>query len=479
MKQLLIYFTLISFSFILLSNISCANRPEVFQPPAQMTNETDPNATNIGFIAKTQGYDFSKDFIFHEWKNEEAVIKYVPFNFVLWGEWTTSPVWPIKKLVSSKYFDIYVDITEGAQTYKKAITVQDKVYNELTKELEKLYPKIVDIYGEPSNIDGNGKIEIVFHENTNYGMTMNRGGYFYQQNVKKGYRNTGNMDIIYINSYYYILNNMKEFSGGSKQTIIHEFQHDIEAIRQYESLYCYNEALSESTYPVILNSGYAGRDSDFRTERIRNGQYFFDWERGKTIGENYKTSANFMYWLYLHGSGEKIIKDICSSSQHKRIDHISIGEAASKNIPDFVKQNYKTVIYWWYIANFYNNSSGILGYNGKVNINLDLANSSNGKVTLKPYCAVYTTQDVYDKNKNIPNIVSHKLYDSGRNWLLLFNYSDKETTVYINPSITRSIRRSMQNINKEIELYDYVGYINEYENFNGDDDIQPETENIP
>lgn len=477
MRNFLICLSISILSLVLLSNVSCADNPDIFKPPAQATNEADPNALTPGAIPKTQGYNFTEGFIFHEWKNQEAIIKYVPFNFngINYENiiYVGSPTWAIKKLVSSKYFDIYVDCTEGQPTYKKALTVQDKVWDKLIRELEKLYPKIVDIYGEPTDIDGNGKIEIVFHENVNYGMTRQHGGYFCQANVNKGYRNTGNMDIIYINSYYYILSDMKEFSQNAKKTIIHELQHDIEAKRKYESLYCYNEALSESTYPTILDNTYSGRDGNFTEGEIKNGQYFFDWPRNsKIVSENYKTSANFMYWLYLHGGGEKIIRDIVSVSEHKQIDYKSVGEAASRNIPDLKNKNYNTIYAWWYIANFYNNNSGIYGYKGKANISLSLANDPSGKVILKSRCAVYTTQDMLDKNKNIPKIATYELSDSGRNWLLLFNYGSDNRTVYINPSATSRAVRSYSR-QKEIELYDSVWYINKEEKIE-DNDIPPE-----
>ena len=450
-------------------------------PEPQYTNEADPRYLIPGEYKKTQGYKFQEGFIYHEWKGQKAYIKYVPFNFSYRPyqglNYVTSPVWAVKKIVSSKYFDIYIDATVGQPAYKKALTIKDTVWDKLIKDLERFYYKITNVYGETTDVDGNGKIEIVFHENADYGMTTNHGGYFAEENVDKVYSRTGNMDIIYVNSYHYITNNMQIFSTNAKRSIIHELQHDIDFQRgAYKALYCYNEALSESTYPVILDDKHVWRSEDFIDSR--NGQYFFDWDRNSPIiPANYNTAANFMYWLYIQSGGYHIIKDIVSvsKSKYKQIDHKSIGDAANRNIIQFVGKDYNTIIYNWYRANFYNKPSGILGYQNKATISLSLANEPSGKITLKPKCAVYTTQDMFDKNKNIPYIVVEKLYDKGKNWLLIFNSGSDNRTVYINPRVyfSMSEARSHSGEEKELELYDQVYYLDEYEHFEGED-LPPE-----
>ena len=475
--KLSIFIFMLIFSIFYLQIVSCSD--SVIRPPTQYTNEADPRYLIPGEYKKTQGYKFQEGFIYHEWKGEEANIKYVPFNFKD-NEWYqnalhfTSPAWAVKKIVSSKYFDIYIDATVGQPAYKKALTIKDTVWDKLIKDLERFYYKITNVYGAPTDVDGNGKIEIVFHENKEYGMTERHGGYFSHYNVEKGYYNTGNMDIIYINSRDYITSYMEEFSTNAKSSIIHEFQHDIEAQRRFSSLYCYNEALSESTYPVILDDKYAGRDGYFTDSR--NGQYFFDWERNsQIISQNYDTAANFMYWLYIHSGGYHIIKDIVSVSKYKQIDHEAIEYAANRNIIQFVGKDYNSIIFNWYRANFYNNPSGILGYQNKATISLSLANEPSGKITLKPKCAVYTTLNMLDKNKNIPDIKFSELYDKNRSYLLLYNSGSNSRTVYINPHVSFSMSeaRSHSGEKKELELYDQVYYLDEYEHFEGED-LPPE-----
>lgn len=402
--------------------------------PNKAINEIDPKYLKPGQLEKTSGYKFQEGFIFHEWKGEEPDIKKVVF-YKLKGEEPAIEktvayeysnkytIW-VRKMISSKYFNIYVDISTERPTYEKAKNIKDTVWDKLIKYLEELHPKVINIYGSSG-----GSIDIVFHEGGKDFKDKRYAGYFY-----------GSYDVISVNSAHYISSHMEEFSKDAKATILHELQHSIYYRREKSnggSYYCYNEALSESTYNVFLDRNSLMRGENF--EASSNGQYFFDWDINnppKNAAANYSTAAGFMYWLYIHGGGEKIIKDIVSisKSRNKLIDHKSIADAARRNIPYYVgfEGDYNPLIFCWYKANFYNNPSGLLGYKGKVTIRLRLASASGGKISLQPQCAIYTTQDVYDRNKNIgdTNIWLAKLSDSSRKWLLIYNSGSEAVTVY-------------------------------------------------
>ena len=161
LKLYIIIFMVILTVFYL-QMVSCGDNPNITNPPAQATNEADPKYLVPGQYQKTQGYKFQEGFIFHEWKGEEAIIKYVPFKFDYWKEredswekWVYSSTWAVKKIVSSKYFDIYVDITPGQPAYKKALTIKDTTWDKLIKDLESHYSKITNIYGPPTDVDKN------------------------------------------------------------------------------------------------------------------------------------------------------------------------------------------------------------------------------------------------------------------------------------------------------------------------------------
>lgn len=74
MRNFLICLSISLLSLVLLSNVSCADNPDIFKPPAQATNEADPNALNPGAIPKTQGYDFTEGFIFLNGKTKKPLL---------------------------------------------------------------------------------------------------------------------------------------------------------------------------------------------------------------------------------------------------------------------------------------------------------------------------------------------------------------------------------------------------------------------
>lgn len=423
-KLSIIIFTVI-LSVFYLQIVSC-NR---VTNPNKAINEIDIEYLRPGQYQKTLGYKFDNDFIFYGWTNQEVITK----KKVHGGD-----AIEVRKIVSSKYFDVWVD----KPNCKKAVNIKDTIWYELIKDLKELYPKVMSIYGTAEEVvdltreeyqwDKQGglkyKIEIIFHEYHNK----------FKDNTWSGYFSKPYITNFSINSSY-LTNGIKSTDSKYKYTelkytIIHELQHYINYYyRNYnanDKYYCYNEALSESTYNVILGESSLYRHGNF--EASSNGQYFFDWDLYNpptNAAANYRTAAGFMYWLYIHGGGEKIIKDIV---RNKEINHKAIADAARRNIPYFAGKDYNSLIFSWHKANFYNNSSGLLGYKGKVTISLRLASASDGKISLQPQCAIYTTQDVYDRNKNIgnTNIWLDKLSDGSRKWLLIYNGGSKPVTVY-------------------------------------------------
>ena len=265
------------------------------------------------------------------------------------------------------------------------------------------------------------------------------------------------MDVLYINSYRYMQkkNQMgRKFDKDCYETILHELQHDIFAERilnnygYAESSYTLqkwiNEALSESTYIVIYNGEKgSGRDSInyngkrqayFNTDAIKNGKYFFSWssDDGDLATNNYTTAANFMYWLYIHGGGDRIIRDIVNSNPYKIADIKNIVEAVRKNIPALNGMNDTDIIKTWYAANIMNEPNSIYGYKGRTKIITAKANRKSGSVLLNRYCAVYTTRDMYSHNsyKNGLNIG----YVGNKDDLLIFN-ANYYKHQYGNPSV--------------------------------------------
>lgn len=464
--------------------VSCQEVP--IEPP---TLDPDREATGVGNSVKTPNYNFNEGFTYHEWKGTSPEIIYIPFKNEIIGGSKYYNIWhntnakhPVKKLVSSKFFDIYVDITEGGDDFRKATNLTDVAYDKLIRELEKYRSKIISVYGEPSNVDGNGKIEIVFHSRYYFVRSSSQSvttGYFQFANINKAYRYTAERDVLYINGSYYMNRKDRQFSERCLETIIHEFQHDIFENRNRiadSSNKWINEALSESTYIVMYDgkkgsgSGrfYTNRsgklEANFSADEIRNGNYFFYWTSGYSGNGNYLTASHFMYWLYIHGGGNQIIREI-ALSPYKVPDLNSVGNAARKYIPALRGMSDADILKTWYAANFYNSPSGIYGYQNKINIVTAKANSSGGKVVLKKGCAVYTTLDMYSANSSKKGLHIAQLGERS-NDILLFNVKNIGSgfslpniflnliLVRINPNVPRMM--SAQPLQEEPMWIDYA-----------------------
>lgn len=455
------FLNILILTFILL--LSSCGEDVIVEPP---TLPRDPETLQGGGSKKTPNYIFTSGFIYHEWIGQEPINSAIHFSYKINSSgYNTIRKHPIKKLVTSKFFDIYVDTENGARVFKKATNMTDVAYDKLIRELEKEYSHIKSVYGEPTDIDGNGKIEIIFHESEE----MNgKAGYFCNVEYLKNFMFSATADALYISSAVYITTEdikNKYFDKKCVNTIFHELQHDINARRKhYTADRWLDEALSISTYPVLYKGSGSGRSSDLSSDKIRNGIYFFSWDNNENqiISENYFTAGNFMYWLYLHGNGDSVIRDICRE-QPQQIDIKSIGNAVRKNIPTLKNANDATIIKSWYKANFLNEKNSIYGYKNKNNnLKIGQANNRSGKISLPRYCAVYTTPDMYSANFSLmgKGIQMEKLKNSsGEEWLLIFNGSENTIdNVKINPNV-RSVRSlSAENENEEDEWYDHVYY---------------------
>lgn len=455
-------FLTISILTLLLFLSACSDNT----PQEPSTLPRDPEASSIGGSHKTPNYEFTDGFIYHEWKGQQPIYLNIPFSYRVLtypsGIYTTSSRHPTKKLVSSKFFDIYVDVTDGAGVFRKATNMTDVAYDKLIRKLEKEYNHIKSVYGTPSDIDKNGKIEIIFHKTSDMD---GKNGYFIDivalSSLPLIY--SVNVDALYISSKTYMdatSQKNKEFYSRCVDTIFHELQHDINANKKhYKAARWLDEALANSTYPVLYNGSGSGRGNNLTYDLIRNGTYFFSWkdDEDTIISENYITSGNFMWWLYLHGNGDNIIRDICNMDKQE-IDLKSIGNAARKNIPALKGVDDTTVIKSWYKANFLNENNSIYGYKGK-KVYVAQANNPSGKVLLLPYCAVYTTTDMYSANYSLigQGIQLEKLKNSyGEEWLLVFNSSKNNIEVKINPSVSRTVVPLSED--DEYEWYDHVFY---------------------
>lgn len=450
-------------TFILLLS-SCADK-DIPQEPETLPR--DPETTQGGGSKKTPNYLFTSGFIYHEWIGQEPIKSEIHFSYRFNNAgYNIIRRHPIKKLVTSKFFDIYVDANNGAGVFRKATNMTDVAYDKLIRALEKEYSHIKSVYGDTTDVDKNGKIEIIFHESEEM---EGKAGYFCNVKDLETFTYSATADALYISSEIYItpedIKN-KYFSQRCIDTIFHELQHDINANKRYYAADRWlDEALSISTYPVLYKGYGSGRSSYLTNDKIRNGLYFFSWdnEENEVIAENYHTAGNFMYWLYLHGNGDSIIRDICHTPSQK-IDMKSIVNAVRNNIPALKNASDATIIKSWYKANFLNEANSIYGYKNRNRyLKIAQANEPRGKISLKPYCAVYTTPNMYSSNFSLlgKGIQMEQLKNSsGKEWLLIFNGSQNTIEVKINPNVSsvRSMSAEIEEEKEEWYDYDHVYY---------------------
>ena len=231
---------------------------------------------------------------------------------------------PAKLVKTTDHLAIYLQTT-----YRDGISAYG--LNKMAQEFDYYYDDMTNIYGEHSDIDGNGKIIIVLMD----------------INVKKG----GNTTLAYFNPndmydgnrgefLYMDLSNANYSIDNSIGTLIHEFQHLINynhymsGKRGVMSSWL-NEALSESTSVLFNKATAESRIQSFNNAKIKNYYCFYTWNLPTSIlGSdgfvNYPSVSVFMHWLYDKG-GREVFSNIALSTESS--DYMKVLTAA-KEISD-------------------------------------------------------------------------------------------------------------------------------------------------
>lgn len=285
-----------------------------------------------------------------------------------------------------------IKTTENTIVYlQEGYSASDDFVNTITSGFEDIYNKTVDIFGNHTDVDNNGKVIIMLLD-INAGVISSGGytaGYFYPNDLLRGRGNDA--EILYID----VINNANLTPSGIenlKGLMAHEFQHLINFNNNFvkkgsSSEIWINEALSESADILSRNGNMStSRLSIFNTynDSIKLGNYFYVWD--DTLVD-YATASLFMYWLYVNG-GEDFIKDIASSTHS--YDYRGIINAAEKN-SFLYGQNWEDIMVNWFKGNFdastsYNNTITIDGMNNKI-----LNNFSS--IKLYPGSVIYTDSE--------------------------------------------------------------------------------------
>ena len=190
-------------------------------------------------------------------------------------------------------------------------------YNDVSyvaKKFEDNYSKMINIYGNHTDVDKNGKIIILFQKiNANINGNSIVMGYFLPNDLIYGDFN--NAEILYMDIN--LLNKNPLLIAG---TVLHEFQHlinfNVNYIQKRKDMSLWlNESLSEST--SILFDSYMTRN---RIEEFNNINYycFYTWDLPfyPNMFVNYPSASVFMNWLYQKNNrNESVFRNIAHSSE--------------------------------------------------------------------------------------------------------------------------------------------------------------------
>ena len=184
----------------------------------------------------------------------------------------------------------------------------------VAKKFEDNYSKMVNIYGNHTDVDKNGKIIILFQKiNANISGNSIVMGYFLPNDLIYGDFN--NAEILYMDIN--LLNKNPQLIAG---TVLHEFQHlinfNVNYIQKGKDMSLWlNESLSEST--SILFDSYMTKN---RIEEFNNINYycFYTWDLPfyPNMFVNYPSASVFMNWLYQKNNrNESVFRNIAHSSE--------------------------------------------------------------------------------------------------------------------------------------------------------------------
>ena len=240
-----------------------------------------------------------------------------------------------KKLAESQHTILYAE--DGQNVTREHIS------SFLTK-FEEYYPKEIEIYGEPSDLDQNGKVIFLMAAlNTNKSPNdPSKGGYFNPLDLVIG-KNGAVGEYLHVDTDRSDLN----YIVG---VMMHEFQHLINAnVNREKAMDIWlNEALSESTSHIFSESLVNERkDTLIKVPYYSFYSWNFKYNTGgnifdsKAILMSYASSSMFMKWLDIKTGGNyNIYKEIAHSdpslTSEQRLLNITSKNGLGDNMDDLM-----------------------------------------------------------------------------------------------------------------------------------------------
>ncbi|MEG6573667.1 Ig-like domain-containing protein [Caldibacillus debilis] len=192
---------------------------------------------------------------------------------------------------------------------------------QLGKEFEqKIYPAVVNHFGKESDVDGDGKINILCFDIQDgfagYGGYV--AGYFYGRDLYDDIH-SNRSEIFYIDTYPTMGTGSTKDVTKAYSTLAHEFQHMVNfnqnmLIERSEEVMdtWLDEALSMAAEQIYLGRVLSDRIDYYNvSESIRDGHSLLYWDEDGDVLANYSLSYLFGQYLKLQaGKGNAIFKEI-------------------------------------------------------------------------------------------------------------------------------------------------------------------------
>jgi hypothetical protein len=303
--------------------------------------------------------------LYAQWKDKKPGEEYKTF----WARDTSDNWYTVEAVKGTDEGNciIYADILE---------TVSEATINRITDEYnDKIYGTITGAFGSAGKV-----ILLLLDIKDGYsgGSEGYVAGYFDATHMytKATYSVSNEARMLFIDVdpglkklsqlYSTIAHELQHLINYSQTVLTKKSQKDLwidEGLSTAAEYICYPSDKSRIEYFNSSNT----RDANGNYGTIAYGNNFFIWNGywEQTYGDvlaDYATAYLFFSWLGIHASNTGIYKDIINNSNG---NYLSVTAAASSRIGSQFS-NWETLLGTWMAANYYNSSSGVYGYSGKI-----------------------------------------------------------------------------------------------------------------
>jgi putative cell wall-binding protein len=330
------------------------------------------NVKNINKSLKSGTYqvDFNRPFDAAN-NNGKQVQKRTLFSMSTYSVGDSKYFW-VSNLTDNSNYQInatlaYSGTKANVWVNNNQITDADAV--KLGKEFDnRIYPSVTNNFGTESDVDHNGKINILCYDIQDGFADSGAyvGGYFWAGDLyNTSYSNQS--EIFYMDTYPSMgLSSTKDVTQAYS-TLAHEFQHMVNfnqnvLIEGHQEMDTWlNEGLSMAAEQIYSGQGLSDRVDYYNTSSsIQNGHSLLYWDDSGDVLSNYSLSYLFLQYIKLQaGQGNQIFKEILKDPNS---DYKAIEDVAKKYIsPDMTFGKLMTD---FRIALLLKESTGLYGFKG-------------------------------------------------------------------------------------------------------------------